>query len=400
MAGAIGRGERNRGQAHRGQVLDLILTRKRGIHEKATRQWAAQHLAAALGFGFGGEYVADSPRGGPVYFVPDRTLLTAEAERFGIHGPADLFGGVVPYPFVATKSITHPAPEGARDLPDGWSPALGDALAPFVLPGVTVFNLDDARRAGRSLLAPGMPIRSKPGHGIGGSGQRVVATEQELDAAIDSLDAAAVGEAGLVLELNLATAITFSVGVLMVGPIALAYSGTQRTTRNHAGHEVYGGSTLRCRRGGLDDLLRATVDEHERRAVAASIGYDREVSRAWPQFYASRRNYDIVHGEDGAGEARCGVLEQSWRFGGASPAEALALQAFNDDPELERICVSSCEVYDLIDVPAGAEVSFRGEDPMVGSITKYAIVEADDAPACSAPIGGVAHDSERHGHPA
>jgi hypothetical protein len=394
MAGAIDRAQRSNGR-----VLDLVLTRKRGIHEKATRQWAAQQLATVLGRAFDGEYVAGSEQDGPVYFVPDRTLLTAEAERVGIGGPEDLFGGVVPYPFVATKSITHPAPDGARDLPEGWSHALGDALAPFVLAGVTVFNLDDARRAGRTLLAAGMPIRSKPGHGIGGSGQRVVATEQELDAAIDSLDATAIGEAGLVLELNLATATTYSVGVLMVGPIALAYSGTQRTTRNHAGHEVYGGSTLRCRRGSLVDLLRAAADEDERRAVTASIGYDREVGRAYPQFYASRRNYDIVHGRDGAGEVRCGVLEQSWRFGGASPAEVLALRAFDEDPALARICVSSCEVYDLVDVPAGAEVSFRGEDPVVGSITKYAIVEAYDAPAC-APSFGEVRDSERHGHPA
>ncbi len=392
MVGAIGPGERSRGR-----VLDLILTRKRGIHEKATRQWAARHLAAVLGLGFEGEYVASGPRDGPVYFVPDRTLLTAEAERFGIRGPGDLFGGVVPYPFAATKSITHPAPEGASGLPEGWSPALGQALAPFVLPGLTVFDLDDARDAGRSLLASGMPIRSKPGHGIGGSGQRVIATAQELDAAIDSLDADAIGEAGLVLELNLATATTYSVGVLTVGAIGLAYSGTQRTTRNHAGHEVYGGSTLRCLRGGLADLLHASVDERERQAVAAAIGYDREVGRAYPQFYASRRNYDIVHGQDGAGEVRCGVLEQSWRFGGASPAEVLALQAFNADPALRRICVSSCEMYELIEVPAGAEASFRGEDPVVGAISKYAIVEADDAPACAA--SEVQH-SERHGHPA
>lgn len=393
MAGTV------RGGSERGSVVDLILTQKRGIHEKATRQWAAERLASVLGAQFRGEYAHEGEHAGAPYFVPDRTLLVGEAERVGIRGPADLFGGVVPYPFVATKSITHPAPDGARDLPKGWSHALGDALTPFVLPGLTVFNLDDARRAGRSLLAAGMPIRSKPGHGIGGSGQRVVATTQELDAAVDSLDADAIGKAGLVLELNLATAVTYSVGVLMVGTIWLAYSGTQRTTRNHAGHEVYGGSTLRCRRGSLDDLLRATVDERERRAVVASLGYDREVGRAYPQFYASRRNYDIVHGQDGAGEVRCGVLEQSWRFGGASPAEVLALQAFNEDPALARICVSSCEVYDLIDVPAGAEVSFRGEDPVVGSITKYAIVEADDAQACAAP-GGEVHDSERHGHPA
>ncbi|HEY5850007.1 MAG TPA: DUF3182 family protein [Lysobacter sp.] len=394
MTGALGRGE-----GGPGSVVDLILTRKRGIHEKATRQWAAQHLANVLGLRFVGEYEADRDHG-HVYFVPDRTLLTAEAERLGIRGPDDLFGGVVPYPFVATKSITHPAPEDARGLPQGWSGALGQALAPFVLPGLTVFNLDDARRAGRGLLAGGAPIRTKPGHGIGGSGQRVVHSAGELDAALDALDADAIGEWGLVLELNLASAATYSVGVLTVGTIRLSYCGTQRTTLNHAGHEVYGGSTLRCLRGGLDDLLHASGDDAERLVIAASIGYDREVNRAYPQFHASRRNYDIVLGEDVSGTARCGVLEQSWRIGGASPAEVLALLAMDADPDLERICVSSCEVYDLIDVPHGAEISFRGEDPVVGTITKYGIVEAEDAHGCTANAGSATQASERHGHPA
>ncbi|UNK51038.1 DUF3182 family protein [Lysobacter sp. S4-A87] len=394
MTGAFGREA-----DHRGPVVDLVLMRKRGIHEKATRQWAAQRLAGVLGVDYGGEY-SELTSDGPPYFVPDRTLLAGEAARFGIHGPDDLFGGVVPFPFVATKSITHPSPDDARDLPQGWSHALGAALAPFVLPGLTVFNLDDARRAGRSLLAAGSAIRTKPGQGIGGSGQRVVATHDELDAALDALDDDAIREAGLVLELNLATAVTYSVGVLTVGGIGLAYVGTQRTTRNHAGHEVYGGSTLRCMRGGLEDLLQATADEAGRRAVAATIGYDREVGRAFAQFFASRRNYDIVIGEDNEGTVRCGVLEQSWRIGGASPAEVLALQAMSVDPALERICVSSCEVYDLIDVPTGAGISFRGEDPVVGAITKYGIVEADDARACAATGGSTVQGSERHGHPA
>ncbi|MGO4222464.1 DUF3182 family protein [Lysobacter sp. TAF61] len=389
-----------RGADARGSVLDLILTRKRGIHEKATRQWAAQRLADLTGAAFAGEYVPDRAYAGPLYFVPDRTLLVSEAAQLGIRGPGDLFGGVVPHPFVATKSITHPAPADARDLPEGWSRSLGEALAPFVLPGMSVFNPDDGRRAGRSLLAVGAPIRTKPGQGIGGSGQRVVADFDELDAAVSALDAGAMREFGLGLELNLANAVTYSVGVLTVGAIGLAYSGTQRTTHNHAGHEVYGGSTLRCLRGGLDDLLRASRNEDESHAIASAIGYDREVGRAYPQFFASRRNYDIVVGEDSSGAMRCGVLEQSWRIGGASPAEVLALQAFKADPGLQRICVSSCEVYALIDVPDGAEVSFRAEDPVVGAITKYGIVEPDDAPACASESGSDLQGTERHGHPA
>src|SRR5262249_29443246 len=40
------------------------------------------------------------------YFVPDETLLASDARRLGITSAADLFGGVVPYPFVRTKAIT------------------------------------------------------------------------------------------------------------------------------------------------------------------------------------------------------------------------------------------------------------------------------------------------------
>ena len=45
----------------------------------------------------------------------------------------------------ATKSLTHPAPGDARDLPK-LVPELGEALAPYVLPGSPVFTRD-ARRA-------------------------------------------------------------------------------------------------------------------------------------------------------------------------------------------------------------------------------------------------------------
>ena len=241
----------------------------------------------------------------------------------------------------------------------------------MVLPGWTAFCHADATRAGRSLLAGGQAIRIKPGHGIGGSGQSIVASEQELDAALRAIDAANLQRAGVVLELDLASAQTFSVGTLHVGNLQLAYCGTQWQTRNHAGHSVYGGSRLHCLRGDLDSLLQRTHDEVGREAIAATARYDAEVSRAYPQFFASRRNYDVVRGQDTRGITRCGVLEQSWRVGGASPAEVRALEAMNADPDLQRITTSSHELYALTEVPDGAEVSFRGDDPVVGAITKF-----------------------------
>ena len=82
------------------------------------------------------------------YFVPSCTLNGDEAAALGIHGPDDLFGGVVPHAFVATKAISHPlvAPDAAA-LP-GWNPAFAARVGDAVLDGYTAFNPDDARRAG------------------------------------------------------------------------------------------------------------------------------------------------------------------------------------------------------------------------------------------------------------
>lgn len=71
----------------------------------------AEKLEVLLGFEFDGLF--DSPRGNPGsrYFVPCDTLCDlGQARRLGIHGADDLFGGVVPRPFVATKLISHPLP--------------------------------------------------------------------------------------------------------------------------------------------------------------------------------------------------------------------------------------------------------------------------------------------------
>ena len=80
-------------------------------HEVAARVAVARSLAALKGFEFGGGYepsLQRSERSSRLYFVPSETLSGHEAARLGIRGADDLFGGVVPYPFVATKTIAHP----------------------------------------------------------------------------------------------------------------------------------------------------------------------------------------------------------------------------------------------------------------------------------------------------
>ena len=370
--------ERARNVDASGCVVELVRREHRTEHEAATGQWIGERLAALLGFEYGGVHAQDASYRASPFFVPDTTLLMSEAHELGIHGPGQLLGGVVPHPFVATKSITHPLVEGARVVPEGWSNTLGTALDEVTLPGFTAFGAEDAARAARQLFEQGLPARIKRADGIGGLGQSVATDRKSLDAALAHLDPQSLARVGAVVELNLKPVKTYSIGTVVVGPHRIAYFGTQRLTRNRRGMAVYGGSTLSCLRGDLGDLLATLDDEAERRVLRCAIRYDAEVSRAYPEFFASRRNYDVALGVDPSGVPRTGVLEQSWRIGGATPAEILALEAMHLDPQLTRVSVSTHEVYEMIDAPLGAQVYFRGEDPAVGPMTKYALLDAQD----------------------
>ena len=93
----------------------------------------------------------------------------------------------------------------------------------------------------------------------------------------------------------------------------------------------------------------------------------------------SRRNYDVAQGLDARRQLRSGVLEQSWRMGGASGAEIAALEAFRADSSLPAVRASTVEIYGDSDPPPHATVYFRGIDEEVGPMTKYAMVEPYDA---------------------
>ena len=78
------------------------------------------------------------------------------------------------------------------------------------------------------------------------------------------------------------------------------------------------------------------------------------------------------------GRRCCGVLEQSWRIGGASPAEIVALEAFRAEPSLHAVRASCIEVYGDNKTPPDAVVHFTGVDDRVGPMTKYTLVAAYD----------------------
>jgi len=359
-------------------VLTLCASgQRREGHECATQEWVARRLAGLLGWRYGGEFDPDRPPAGACYFVPDETLTGAQARRLGIAGEGDLFGGVVPHAFVASKVITHPLPAAGAAAPAGWQEAMAAHLHDAVLPGFSVFDPAAVEAAGRALLALGGPIRLKPAQARGGHGQRRVADPDALQAAAAALDPECVRRHGLVLEQDLARATTCSVGEVRVAGLRLSYLGTQRQVADRDGVEVYGGSTLRVVAGGPEALEPLARDDAELEALRHARRYDAAVQAAYPGFFASRRNYDVIVGTDASGRRRCGVLEQSWRLGGASPAEIVALAAFLR-PDAAKVLEVSChESHDPVHAPPdGAEVHYRDASAPRGPVLKYAIVEA------------------------
>jgi hypothetical protein len=363
-------------------------TNRPGGHESASRASVTARLAALKGYDDGGEYDPGIRYEGSLYFVPADTLVSVEtAHELGIRTEDDLFGGVVPYPFVATKAITHPLVDTQAHAPQGWSHDFARQVEDSNLLGYAAFTLEDARRAGERLLKSG-PARVKQSRGIGGRGQIVVTQADELDAALGEVKPEELAQCGVVIEQHLENVTTYSVGRVQVADLVATYFGTQRMTTGNDGEPVYGGSDLMVVRGDYAALLGLDLTPEIRLAVQQALRYDSAVAQAYPGWLASRRNYDIARGLDPGGQWRCGVLEQSWRIGGASAAEVSALEAFRADPGLRTVRASTFEVHGECKPPAHAIVQFSGVDERIGPITKYSVIDAAAVAQSDGVLGG------------
>jgi hypothetical protein len=348
-------------------------------HELVTHRALAERLAVLLGCDYEGDADPAAAREPSAYLVPNDTITSIDAaRRFGIRDEGDLFGGVVPFPFVATKTISHGLIEPEARAPSGWRHDFAHRVRDAVLPGHAAFSVADARTAAQRLLRDG-PVRIKLASGVGGSGQAIVQDAAQLDAQLAALDTDELERHGAVVEADLDAVRTYSFGLLSVGSLHASYFGTQSTTRNRDGEEVYGGSSITVVRGGFDALEQAAGNDAElQRAIALTRIYHCAAFDCFAGMFASRCNYDVVQGRDARGHMRTGVLEQSWRIGGASGAEVAALQALRDDASLRTVRASTVELYgpDAV-VPPGATLYFSGVDEHVGAITKYALLHAD-----------------------
>lgn len=347
-------------------------------HERVTQRAVAGRLAAMMQCTFDEVIGIATPLPFDLgYVVPDVTIPSVETARaLGVRGEEDLFGGVVPFPFVAEKTISHPLIDAVAAAPQGWQAEFPERVRDLTLPGWSAFSRSDVRAAGRRLLQHG-DVRLKLASGVGGSGQSVARSEAELDAQLAAIDPGEFG-AGVVVERNLVDVRTYSVGRLRVGSLLASYIGTQRTTRNRHGKEVYGGSSIEVARGDFGALDRLALPDVARRAIAMAHAYHDAALDCFAGMFASRCNYDVAEGRDAIGRHCVGVLEQSWRLGGASGAEVAALEALNADPALQTVRASTTEVHGCnVQVPPGATLYFSGVDGHLGPITKYAQVHRD-----------------------
>ncbi|GEO42583.1 hypothetical protein SAE02_67310 [Skermanella aerolata] len=349
-----------------------------GGHEALTRSAISRKLGMLRGYAFSGQYDAAADYGGPLYFIPDDTIAGLDhARSLGISSEHDLFGGVVPQPFVATKAISHSLVHPGAGAPQGWSAEFGDMVRDAVLPGYTVFTAEDARQACSRLLARG-PARLKAVRAKGGHGQTVVSGMAELEAALADVEPAELAGHGLVLEENLRDVTTHSVGQVRVGDLVATYYGTQRLTRDNDGKQVYGGTDLVAVPGGFDRLLTLGLPRAVHDAVVQACHFDAAAEACFPGIILSRRNYDVAQGTGPDGLRRSGVLEQSWRLGGATGAEVAALEIFRTDPGVKTVHAACFEIYgDGCEPPPDATVYFQGHDPKIGPLTKYTVARID-----------------------
>jgi len=342
-------------------------------HEGITQSLLARAIAHLKDYDFAAHQEPELPAAGAHhrFLVPDETLVGLErAAAMNVKTPHDIFGGVVPHPFVRTKAITHPLVSGHAARPSGWCDRFSARVCDTVLPGYTAFHRADARVAAARLLTDG-PVRVKRTTAAGGRGQWVATSPRDVEAALDEFEESEIAEYGVVLEANLWDVTTYSVGHVTLDEVVITYHGTQRETPDNAGRYVYGGSDLVVVRGGFDVLQRLPLACETRRAITLARTYD-EAAHGELGVFASRRNYDVASGRDAKGRSRWGVLEASWRIGGASGAELAAIAKFRDDPGLRVVHASCVEAYGSEhEPPPRATIHFAGTDPTAGPMLRY-----------------------------
>jgi hypothetical protein len=290
----------------------------------------ARHLGGLLRIADVEEGSFCEPSSGHVYHVPSRTLTQAEAEVRHITDPSDLYGGVIGENSLPTsKTALH---QVVGESPAGYSRQVANALAEsgVTLPGFAVFNRADATTAYQNLSQNGQQVRLKEPFQSDHEGQAVVISEMALQNYMAGITDAALHEQGIVLEANVLDPQTISAGSIILNGRTYSFYGSQKSVI-HKGRERFGGGEILVIEGDLLDLNKTLIDDtpendHTRTAIIQAHQAHSIFSYYDPTL--SRYSFDVVQGMDAQGNFISGVCDQTFRVGGLTPAEMLAIEAF------------------------------------------------------------------------
>jgi hypothetical protein len=300
----------------------------------------AKDIAKFMGLEYFGEFTPENPKDNEFYYIPGKTILDPNlGQDLGIFSENDLFGGVVGYPYLRTKAISHELTSPYATKPEGWSDTFAKSVAEHVLPGYTVFSAEDAISAFQSLRGMRHEVRAKRCTSHSGKWQTVINNETELSNLLKGISPDELSSTGYVLEANLQDIETLSVGQVLINNSVVSYYGIQVFGDRPDKFSTYVGSRLTFTRGDFDELLKRELSDNIRVAIQQAKQFDDATGHL--KVIASRRNYDVGQGYDISGNFHSGVLEQSWRIGGATGAEVLALLYLKDNPQENSISASS-----------------------------------------------------------
>lgn len=270
-----------------------------------------------------------------VYQIPSRTLLADEAAARGIHSVDDFYGGVVPSSIAGTKAALH---QVTGKSPDGYSRHVADRLENegLVLPGATVFNLTDAEAEAARLIAMGYDVRLKDPAESDFGGQEIVNRHEDIGVATGLFRGDVVAENGLVVEVNLHDARTFSAGAVTIDGKEYAFVGEQKTVR-HKGREKFGGVSLIFVGRSLDEFalsddpsIYTGQDDYFTDAVRKAKKARDIYSQYGDELMLSRFSFDIVRGTDHTGTEVSGIVDPTFRAGGLTAGELIAVKLMKE----------------------------------------------------------------------
>lgn len=322
---------------------------------------------------------------------PHKSLPVSAGEELGVTSQNQIFGSVIE-PIYAEKSIFHPLinkPEVApRNFPHKFPKQLFESKA--TLPGYTVFCLDDALSAFELLKLQGVVVRLKDPQGSSGTKQLIVASRTEVEEFVKSIDPSKLKALGLVLESNLinssdpkAALRAYSAGWTVIDGKIYSYIGEQMFGETGT-VDRYLGTKLYMVRGTTNNL----IDFAKEKKLQSILQCLSKVKRAMvflPYLIGSRINFDFLVGIPETLPAnryikeRTYVVEQSFRVGGATPAELLGIQYLNTHKNAEIVTAISRVHYGSetkSQISTNSEIFLRtSSDPIYKDVQVWSYIE-------------------------